>query len=145
MTVLKFEEVDHHCPKAGWNLVSQRNHVWVGVRLKSFASLHLWINVLGELVYNISLYSLIFAFETCLASWLAFGWIWVCIFIVTLKIVDFKSNSSSQNQLVRWGFHQLIYYNLTLSLVDENSSTHSFMPSIEHLKRVTRGNPIACD
>jgi len=37
--------------------------------------------------------------------------------------VDFKFNSTSQNQLVKKGLHSLIYCELTLSLVDGRLST----------------------
>jgi len=32
--------------------------------------------------------------------------------------VNFKSSSIPENQLVKWGLHQLIYWKLTLSLID---------------------------
>jgi len=37
--------------------------------------------------------------------------------------MDFKSNSTPQNKLVRWGLYPLIYCKLTLSLVDVGLST----------------------
>jgi len=38
--------------------------------------------------------------------------------------VDLKSNSTPQNRLMRFGLHLLIYYKLTISLVDMRLPTY---------------------
>jgi len=48
---------------------------------------------------------------------ISLGWALTNDFVTMLEI-DFKSNPTPQNRLVRWGLHPLIYCELTLSLVD---------------------------
>ena len=64
--------------------------------------------------------------------------------LIPYQEVDFKPNSTLQNQLVKWGLHPLINYRKASSLVNVGSPIPLLMPGLlnSSVKLICKGSPI---